>query len=355
MSTADGGSLTVDVYRRHGGEDGAGVVVDNNGDIAKGRCRTVLLLHDFMTDRRLYHRVADHLLTGNPNIDDGGGSATVAAAGMTLIALDMRGFGASSAPVGSYSHTRDMHSVVRAITGRRDDDSDDGGTAGGNAALGAGMDVDVVGCGSGGAWALEYALWRPGAVRSVAVVSTGMPGHKWRAPRTFMNITQAQLAGRLLAACDGDVDAAAAAVDRSMLDAVTWKKRYIESNESWRYSMHEGDATVARGLLGMARDYKGFHFFNEDPLSPPVLDDGVPLIDRLNDVKAPVAVMLGKADSKEFAAIASEVVGRVQKPWRQKVMELDGCSHFAPLERPDLVAESLQCFWNDLDQELIKF
>lgn len=292
VSSPDGGTLSVDIYN------------------AKTGPRAALLLHDFMTDKRLFR----HLATQSCFRD------------CMLIVPDMRGFGSSSSPDKPYSRTADLQTILQ------------------NVAPSSGR-IDVVGSGLGGTVALNFALESSSFVRSVSLLASGLPGHAWSTDKLFMDISAARLAGRLLQVVDGR---AVNAVEEGTADMVKWKRSFIASNETWSNVLRSGDKRVAQELLDMARDYRAFHFFYDDPLRPNALDNA-PLIDQIYAVLAPVLVMVGEKDTKDFRQIAQEIWERVPKP-EDAVFMIGDAGHFLSLEKPDVVAEELLRFWKAVDE-----
>lgn len=293
VHTKDGGTLSVHVYDE----------AEKQGAAVK---QFVLFLHDFMTDKRLFHQ-----LITCPELQ-----------GCCCLAPDLRGFGSSSAPQELYSRSSDLMSVVRAI----------GAEAEG---------IDVVGSGMGGAVALQMALEEPKTVRSVAAVSSGLPGHSWSSDKLMVDISAARLAGRLLQTLEKRV------VDSVVEDAtsvVKWKRTFIATNPTWSNILKSGQRRVAKELLEMARDYRGFHFFHNDPLVPDPFD-GNPLIDQIANVVQPVLVLVGKDDSPDFRKIAQEIWGRVPNRFGE-IIDIDNAGHFSVLERPEVVAKKLRGFWD---------
>lgn len=188
----------------------------------------------------------------------------------------------------------------------------------------------IVGCGLGGVVALEYAILYPEYTQSVTCIGSGLTGHKW--PKSaYMNITEYRRAGRYLNA--------GASLGGYQKDIVEGKQRFIASNGTWA-AIHTGSET-AKQLIKMAKAYRGFHFFSDDPQTPDPFD-GDPLRIRLPQVQVPVCVMIGEEDTEDFRDIAQEIADGVTAS--VEVKQVEG-GHFAVLESPEKVAEQLLSFW----------
>lgn len=325
VDTPDGAKLCVKVFEPPDSTASSHENGTRDAEFENTTPRTVLLLHDFMTDRRLFDRLLDEQqLTQTRS---------------TILAPDLRGYGCSSLPSGTYSRSDDLATIVRTLVSHE-------------------ARVDVVGSGMGGVAALELALAWPTIVRSVCVVGSGLPGHTWSSDELFVDVTAAQLAGRFFQIIEieaGDdkkrraemTSAMHASVSHEDADPVTWKRQFIAVNATWSDIVRKGNKSVARGLLAMARDYSAFHFFHDDPILPRAYDDE-PLKTRLKNVPCPVLVLIGDKDTADFTKIAHEIYSLVPKV-SGEVITIQDCGHFAVAEQPRVVVEHLLQFWQKLD------
>lgn len=131
-------------------------------------------------------------------------------------------------------------------------------------------------------------------------------------------------------------------------ELVRWKQAFISANATWRDILRHGDRVVARQLLEMARDYRGVHFFENVQSEPDHFADD-PLLERLGEVAAPVLVVVGEKDTKDFMEIGEEIVHGVQQG--VGVVKVEGAGHFAVLERSKETAEEIVRFWKSVDRE----
>lgn len=271
---------------------------------------TAVLLHDFLTDHRLYTHLTPALQMRAPSV--------------AHVAYDQRGFGRSSVPAARYCRLDDL----RAAAGPR------------------GPPYHLVGAGRGGAIALQHALARPAATASVALLSSALPGHRW-APAAALDITEARLAAqRLVTARERgyfmeDPD--------ERRDLVKWKQAFIGRSDAWRHVLRNGEKDVARMLLEMARDYRGFHFFQEEQVENDFFDDDVPLLMRLGEVQPPVLVLAGEDDPPDFGEIAHEIWDGVPRKFGDAPGVVRGAGHFSAAEAPEEVANIIALFWKAVE------
>ncbi|WP_241844312.1 alpha/beta fold hydrolase [Kitasatospora sp. CB01950] len=116
--------------------DGAVWAQDSGGDGPP-----LVLLHPGVGDSRIWDGLWDRLTARH-----------------RLVRYDVRGYGRSPEPAGSYSHVADLHAVLDRF----------------------GLDrVHLVGCSMGGGTALGFALRHPGRVASLVLACPGVPGYPW--------------------------------------------------------------------------------------------------------------------------------------------------------------------------------
>lgn len=281
--------------------DGATLHTHTTPPLRPPSTSTALLLHDFMTDHRLFSNLAPHLHT--------------LAVHTTTIAYDLRGFGRSSHPKAPYSHFSDLRTVANTPHA-----------------------LHLVAVGMSGPIILEFAIKFPQMVRSLVCISSGLPGHQWPVSR-MLDITEAR-GDALRARLTGNQ------LTDSAKELVRWKQTFISANETWRDILRYGDREVARQLLEMARDYRGFHFFESVQAEPDHFAD-MPLLKRLGEVEVPVLVMVGEKDTEDFKEIGREIVEGVRQG--VGVVEVEGAGHFAVLEQSRETAEEIVKFWKGVE------
>jgi 3-oxoadipate enol-lactonase len=204
------------------------------------------------------------------------------------VRYDLRGFGRSPLPPGSFSHAGDLVALLDR--------------------LGIGRTA-LVGVSLGGRVALEAAVARPDLVDALVVVGASLPGHAWSDE---------------LEAFDAEEDAA---LERGDLDTA------VELNvRLWvdgRRAPGGGDPATRAAVAEMQR-----HAFE---LQLPVADEVdeqllVPdLADRLGEVRAPTLVLVGEEDVADIHVIAERLAREV--PGAQRAA-IPGAAHLPSMERP---------------------
>lgn len=228
--------------------------------VARGGVGPALLaLHGFSLDHRVWRPMAPAL-----------------EADFSLIAPDLRGFGAASLPQGVYAHTDDLIALLDALELPR---------------------VVVMGLSMGGGVAVDLALEHPGRVAAVIVVDGTLGGFRgtldWRVKTegcTLRESIAAWLAHPLFA----------------------WPRR---------------DPQVAAALDEITADYSGWHWRQRDPQRRPARRAA----ERLSELDVPLLALVGEHDLPDFHAVALKLAAEV--PGARHAM-LAGIGHLPPLEAP---------------------
>ena len=198
----------------------------------------------------------------------------------TLTRLDLRGFGRSSPPLGSFSHARDVLAVLDAAATQR--------------AL-------VVGASFGGLVALDLAAAHPERVSGLVLADPPLPGTDWSDEMRgfFAAEGEALESGDLEGATDVNV-------------------------EFWL-----PDASEA--VRGAIRDQQlnAFRLQTEEPDDSLLTDD---LRAALSTLDVPTLVVTGEHDKADFQGIA-DLLGATLPKARRAVVA--GAGHLPSLERPE--------------------
>lgn len=248
------------------------------GDV-DGAGATVVLVHAGIADARMWDPLVQRLLPG-----------------WRVVRHDLRGHGRSALPPGSFSHVDDLAAVLAA-------------TGGGP--------VHLVGASLGGRVALDLALARPAAVRSLVLLGAVVSGFEpdAPAPRLWDAVVAADRADDLDALADAEA------------------RMWLADPDGNRLPPGVLDLVRAMDRTALAAERSGIA--EERP--------AVPAVDRLGGLDRPVLVVDGDLDLPDIGLAADLLADRLPRVER---VRLPGAAHLPALERPDEVAERLQAFWS---------
>lgn len=208
-----------------------------------------------------------------------------------LVAIDQRGFGASTGEPGApFSHADDLAAVLDALGVAR---------------------ADICGMSLGGATALNFALDRPGRVRRLVLVSPLMVGWSWTAEW----VERWKAIGR--AARGGDMAAA-----RDL-----W----------WHHPLFDPlrETPAAETMRASIMAFPGRQWVQDD--QRPALPD----IDRLAALAPPTLLLTGARDTDDFRLIAEVIAAMGQAVTR---IDHAGAGHMLNLEIPETIAGEIEAF-----------
>jgi len=225
----------------------------------------------------------------------------VAASGRRAIVVDLRGFGASADPTGPYSHVDDL---VDALDGAGADE------------------VVVAGWSMGGAVACALAHAHPSRVRALALVNSVPEGFdrdpavlaSWEREEELWN------QGRLDDVVRNDLETWVAGRARSLADVSAEVVAHVEG--------------ALRDLVARAREEHDAYDQTQ-----------APGVDEVKRVAAPILAIASEFDYDDNRAAASalrEAGADVRE------VEIAGCAHAGPLERPEAYASALGEFLDDV-------
>jgi pimeloyl-ACP methyl ester carboxylesterase len=172
-----------------------------------------------------------------------------------VVRYDLRGFGRSSVPTGSYSHVQDLRALIESLS----------------------LSTPVlIGLSLGANIAMTCALDHPHTVRGLVLASSGLPGFAWSEARP--------------------PDAA----------AVVAKSHGVEhARQFWLahplFSAARRSPTVFARVRSMIEDYSGWHWCNDNPVAQ------ARVIDRLSECTVPTLVMSGDLDTLGYREIAAKL------------------------------------------------
>ncbi|KAA8492645.1 2-hydroxy-6-oxononadienedioate/2-hydroxy-6-oxononatrienedioate hydrolase [Porphyridium purpureum] len=209
-----------------------------------------------------------------------------------LFRYDMRGFGRSELPQVDqpYLHSEDLLALLDYLQVEK---------------------VRLVAPSMGGAVALEFAADHPERVAAMCLISPSLYGHMWMTMDSIIDISDVEEAG---------------------LDALKERFLQIKLLQPTMKNDH------ARRALQTAMDaYSGWHFHANDPLTRKEPNT----IERLSEIRAPVLVIVGEHDGRDFQLIADEIVAGAPDA-RKYVME--GVGHCASIENVEATKQALLDF-----------
>jgi 3-oxoadipate enol-lactonase len=215
------------------------------------------------------------------------------------VRYDLRGFGRSPIPPGSYAHARDLAEVLEMNGLER---------------------ASIVGVSMGGRVALELAIAHPELVESLVLVGAALPGHAW---------------SEEIEAYGGVEDAA---LERGDLDAA------VEANLStWVDGPHRSPSMVDPELRALVGEMQRRAFELQLPVEGEA-DEELLVPDageRLSDVRARTLVLVGDDDVSDIAVIAKRLEREIQDVRRASIT---GTAHLPSLERPEEFDELVLAF-----------
>ncbi|HTD72984.1 MAG TPA: alpha/beta fold hydrolase [Steroidobacteraceae bacterium] len=216
-------------------------------------------------------------------------------AGHRAIRYDLRGYGASSAPAGPYSHVDDFLALTEFLRARP---------------------AHLVGLSMGGRYALRVAVQNPEAVRSLTLADTALDGHAWTPEwlQSWQEISQAARRDDLFGA-------------RRL-----WLKHAL-------FEPAGRQPAVAAALETMVARYSGWHWREKDPDGAPA----PPTAEVLARISVPTLMIVGELDLPDFRNIARRIAAGMP---HVTLRTLPNAGHMANLEAPgefnDLVLEHLR-------------
>jgi 3-oxoadipate enol-lactonase len=206
------------------------------------------------------------------------------------IRYDVRGFGGSTLPTGSYSHSDDLLGLLDYLHARP---------------------AHVVGLSMGGRLALRFALDQPDAVKSLTLIDPALEGFSWSEAWT------GKMKEIVAAARHGDTRAA---------------KQLWLAHEL--FAPARRDPQIAAALAAMVERYSAWHWRNADPLRK----EAPQAIDLLTTMICPTLVIVGELDLLDFKAIAECLAAQIPQA---ELRTIAGAGHMANMEAPAAVNDLL--------------
>jgi 3-oxoadipate enol-lactonase len=234
-----------------------------------GSGHPLALVHAGIVDRRMWDPAWDGL-----------------AARFRAIRYDMRGFGETPLPNGSFAAWRDLAGVLRELEA---------------------VPAHVVGVSQGAGAVLELALAEPKLVDRMVLVGPGLAGWEWS---DGLRATWAE---------------EEAAYERGDLEEVAWinVRTWLDGRRPAEV-LHPDVRQAVWEMQRHALDLEN-PAASAEPLEPPVRD-------RLGDVAVPTLIVVGALDQPDMLAIGQHLARGIPNA-RLEVMS--GVAHLPPMEAPE--------------------
>jgi 3-oxoadipate enol-lactonase len=205
-----------------------------------------------------------------------------------VIRYDLRGYGGSSLPAGTYSHVDDLLALIDF--------------------LGA-APVHLVGLSLGGRVALRVAVQKPEAVRSLILADAALDGHVWTEDWLQRWRRMTETAKR------GDLNGA----------KKLWRQHML-------FEPASRNPKVAESLDLMVDRYSGWHLAYPDPGTAPE----TPVAQALPNISIPSLVLVGELDLPDFQAIAQRLGREMPQAESQTIA---GSGHMSNMEAAQVFNE----------------
>ena len=245
--------------------NGAELFVDD-----QGQGRVLLLIHAGIADSSMW--------------DD---QVAAFSKGHRMVRLDMRGFGRSNLPAGTFSNVQDVAGVLRALEIDR---------------------LTVMGCSFGGLVALDFTLTYPEMVRHLILVAPSVSGSSpSERIKAFWDAEEQALE-------QGDLQAATELNLRLWVDGP--QRRPEQVDPQVRQKVHDMQMTIFQKPEPEDID--------EIPIDPPA-------IGRLSEVRIPTLIIVGDLDLQEKLDLADQL--ELELPYGELVV-IEGAAHMVSMEKP---------------------
>lgn len=210
-----------------------------------------------------------------------------------VVRYDVRGFGKSALPTEeSYSHVDDLKALLNHLEI---------------------VQAHILGLSMGGSIAINFALSQPEMTRKLIVVDAGPEG---------------SMSDKGLRSLDPILARAGAAGGKA-------------ANEVWLdhplFKPARENPAVGARLAQIVGENSGWHWVNSNPLRP--MDP--PVIPRLNEIKAPVLIIMGEHDESYIHESAAIMRHGLREP---QLVVLPNVGHMSNMEAPQLFNEVVLSF-----------
>ncbi len=249
----------------------------------------LLLLHAGVADSRMWQPIMPRLESAR-----------------RVLAPDLRGFGTRPLAKEAFSHVDDLIELLDREGIER---------------------AAIVGASFGGRIAIDLTLLHPQRVAALVLAAPALGGWDWSEETRAFGAREDELLE------SGEVDAA---VD---LNVRTWVDGRGRGPEDVDSAVRELVREMQRRAFEHVLDaYSAEPHPDERELDPPAAG-------RLGELAAPTLVIVGDLDLPDFPRIAARIAEEAQSA---RVLEIAGVAHLPALERPELFAEFVLAYLNEL-------
>jgi len=243
---------------------------------------------------KLHYEVAgggDPLVLVHAGIADGrmwGAQMDAFSEHFRTVRYDMRGFGASPAVAGPYSHHADLRALLDALEIER---------------------ASFVGCSMGGATVIDFALENPERVRALVLVGSAIGGFEFdeEPPEEWEELVAADERGDLERVSELEV-------------------------RMWVDGPRRGPEAVDPAVRDLVREMNLIALQNEALQLGEELEPDTPAASRLHQLRAPTLVLVGDEDRPRTLA-AADLLEKELSNAQKKVIA--GTAHLPNMERPE--------------------
>jgi len=218
-----------------------------------------------------------------------------------VITYDLRGFGKSPMPAGTYAHYRDLAALMDTL----DYDS-----------------AILAGCSLGGSVAIDFALEYPDRVKALVLVGSAVDGYRMEDEKTRENWKEIETAF-----IEGNLD----------------KVADLEI-EHWIIGSGDSEGRFKDSDLELFRDMIITHY-NHDPDKGEEEGPDELSIDRLGHIKVPTLAIVGNLDTSDMIQIADILARKIDGA---KKGVIPGTAHLSCYEKPDEFNSLVNTFLREL-------
>ncbi len=251
-----------------------------------GEGQPLILIHAGVADSRQWDREFVHF-----------------ARDFRVLRYDLRGYGKSEPVEGAFSHLGDLAALLEQ--------------------LGFDQPLVLLGCSMGGGLAMDFALENPSRVKALVMVASGPSGLELDVPR------HPRMADAVKAYNAGDMDLLAE------IEAQIWFDGMGRTPEQVNPEMR----ALAVEMNRLALQHESKKLGDQHP------DTETPAVERLDQLRVPLLVIVGEHDIPYAHAAADHVVERI--PSARKTVLADA-AHLPNMDHPEVFQRAVRAFLDEV-------